>query len=120
MERVERELESLYTDLEEKVNKIAEREFVNVVLPFLKRRGWQFIAGMGTWWIGPKDGDNRYSKDYPEDIEFGEIEKLLSVVIDGMNQELGSLMPDYGITHSYKHKDRAFDSRGRAFILDND
>jgi len=95
MERVERDLEVLHTDFEEKVKKIAEREFINIVIPFLKRRGWQFIAGMGTWWIGPGDGDNRYPEDYPEDEEFKEIGELLGVVVEGMNQELGSLMPDY-------------------------
>ena len=90
---IENELDSLYTEYEKEVYKVAKREFENIVVPFLKDRKWSFVSGMGTWWIGPDK--NRYSEDYPEDEEFKEIEDLLKVNIEGMNQELGSLMPEY-------------------------
>lgn len=94
---IERELEKNHKVFLNSVEKIAMREYKKTLVPFLKKRNWKFISGMGTWWIGPsaKGRDSYDADDFPHDIEFQEIEKLLSLEVPGVSDTLAAFMPDY-------------------------
>ena len=78
----------------------AEQAFDHTVRPFCEHRGWRFLAGNGTYWIGPGvrgGGDNEaFCRDRAEaadDTEALAVFDLLDIDADGY--ALGSLMPDY-------------------------
>ncbi len=89
-------MELAWRAYEDAVDMYAERKFHEVVLPFCKKRNWEFVAGNGVWWIGPVGGRHMQPLKYPEDEEFQEVVAELTVEISGMfANDLGSLMPDY-------------------------
>lgn len=86
----------------DQVGAIADRVRTELVIPFCDRKGWRFVAGMGTWnFVKPKaKGHEGVSIwDEPTDAEgrrrFGVRlwNALQADVISG--QSLGSLIPDY-------------------------
>jgi len=76
------------------VDNEAEKQFVTIVLPWLKKNGYGFIAGNGIWGVYSKDGDL-----YPETLP-KHIRDILEMEIPGLRaNDLGSLMPDYWLEH---------------------
>lgn len=82
-------LDRRYAQYKEKVRWFAEHMFYKYVQPWLKEHECTFRSGMGTFSIRTKGGTHLYSQDYPELV------KYLYMDIPGMQQDLGSLMPDY-------------------------
>lgn len=81
---------------EDAVDMYAERRFYKIVLPFCKKRNWEFLAGNGVWRIGPPGARHTNPSDYSEDTEYQAVVKVLSMEVPGMAaNDLGSLMPDY-------------------------
>lgn len=90
----EKKLDKAYKVYMNIVEKVAREEFKRTLLPFLKKRNWSFLSGMGTWWIG---GDKMiHPEDHPRDTELQEIAKLLDIEIPGIpTMSLSDFMPDY-------------------------
>ena len=78
-----------------KADSIARAVFQREVLPFLKTRGWKFLSGNGTFWIGPRAGRNVDRLDRPDDKELHAILDILDIDVPGINNCLGELMPDW-------------------------
>lgn len=82
----------------EKVDAYANHCFDTIVLPFCKKRGYEFCAGNGSWWIGAPDSQrpSMDEGDAANDSEFAEILECLQALPCGLpGNDLGSLMPDY-------------------------
>ncbi len=89
-------LEDSWKAYERSIFAIADQTFNEIIKPFCKKRKWEFLAGNGSWWIGPQDGDCVYPENCPDDTEFLGIAAVLSAGVPGMSyNDLGSLMPDY-------------------------
>lgn len=86
----------------------ARRVFEEKVLPFVRSRGWHFLAANGTFLIrNPKSrpgGQSIYANDHQEDEELQRIWGLLSEEVPGLPSKnrlgisvnrLGSLMPTW-------------------------
>lgn len=93
-DEVMRQLEDAYTHYEQTAEDLANRAFEKVIKPFCQRRGWEFTSGNGTWWLG-FDGRGFSREDRPNDPAFQKICDTLEIIMPGMNQDLGSFMPDY-------------------------
>jgi hypothetical protein len=50
---------------------------------------------MGEWWIGPTRGDYWGPEEHLEDAEWQEIVDILTLSVEGMWGDLGSLMPEF-------------------------
>ena len=94
--QLRKELDKEYSIYEHNIQKIADRIFKTIIVPFLKKRNWSFVSGMGTFWIGPKGKTSSYyADDNPNDKEYLKIDEILNMPIDGFNATLADFMRDY-------------------------
>lgn len=79
----------------EYVHVLAEKVFLEVVKPFLRRRDWTLVTGMGEWTMRNTSGD--IVMDHPiQDEEVRRVMELMEQGVPGLPaNDLGSLMPDY-------------------------
>lgn len=92
-------LERAFDRYSESVYRLARNEFYRAIKPFMEKKGYRFIAGMGDWMIA-KDGIHLYDKEkyIPKRLL-----KILDQDIPGMPaNSLGTLMPDYIPEGDYK------------------
>ncbi len=80
------------------VDDYARQQFEQVVKPWLKRKGYDFVAGNGTWVVSKDNPRNRaYGYDLIDEDQIPQ--KVLAVLqyeVPGYpGNDLGSLMPDY-------------------------
>jgi hypothetical protein len=69
----------------------AKWKFETVILPWLKKNSYDFIAGNGTFFIG----NDNLNID-PDSIQDEKVRKTLQIEVPGLYaNDLGSLMPDY-------------------------
>jgi len=74
----------------------AEQRFNSVIKPYLEKRGWEFISGNGTYWIGYDDPEAQYGFVSIDIDKLPErIRDTLQMEVQGLNQDLGTLMPDF-------------------------
>ena len=88
-EKLHRNLEykyQVYTDI---VEEVAVHQFLTVIKPYCIRKGYKFSAGMGAWCIYDRDGNQINKGGLPESIL-----NVLDCEVGGMDQNLGSLMPE--------------------------
>ena len=89
-------LENEFNTYQTKVTNIAETVFNNEIKPFLIKRKWKLIIGMGTHWIGPINGKCQYIENRPNDKAFKKINDLLSIEVPGFrSNDLCDFMPEY-------------------------
>lgn len=89
-------LEACFNRYTQEVGEIARQIFEERIKPFCIKRNWKFMPGMGSFWIGPKDGPAYYAEDHPDDEEFQEISALLQMEVEGFPvNNFGSLMRDH-------------------------
>ena len=88
------QLEDARHRYDETVFKIAQDAFERFVQPQCAKRGWVFIAGMGTWVIIQRNGQSLYPEDLRAKRGLSPVADLLELVAEGIG-DLGTLMPDH-------------------------
>lgn len=94
---VKQGLEASFNRYQQEVLEQAQQVFEAWVKPFCKKNNLKFIAGMGTYWIGTKEGvwDRN---DMRDNEEFQAVSDYLDLDVPGLPaNSLGSLMPDVSI-----------------------
>jgi hypothetical protein len=100
---IEAKAAEYYDDYDRRITCLAERVFNAKILPFLKKRGWSFFNGNGTWFMGNDEGyyEEIYEVWYNrvEGIDDPELEDILALleveVLDTGNGSLSLYMPNY-------------------------
>jgi hypothetical protein len=91
MKVIDEKLDKAWVIYEQRVSDIAMEAFNRWIRPFLKRRGYLFLSGNGTWYIEDKAGHPIYSDDLPKTIA-----NILDGEVEGMPaNSFGSFMPNY-------------------------
>lgn len=52
----EAKLERHWASYEDAIDQLALGVFASTIKPFLKRRGYRYMSGMGAWWMGDDQG----------------------------------------------------------------
>jgi hypothetical protein len=74
------------------LSQIADDWREQVLIPFCRRKGWRFTAGMGTWCFWDRDNAHRFGDD--KGIPSG-IRSVLEMSIDGDNSFGAVYVQDY-------------------------
>ena len=92
IDHYEDRVDALYRNYIRQVEQLAAEVREQVVVPMLKRRGWEFLQGNGTWSIVDASNKDIYEEDLPEPLRLA-----LCIVVEGAygNPELGLWMEDY-------------------------
>lgn len=100
-EKYQRMLDDAFERYWQEVEVIAELARTEVLAPFCYKMGYGFLAGNGTWYLGPVDDRGKYIAGGPsgEDIlartERGRrVLTTLQLSIPEYNYDLGSIMND--------------------------
>ena len=92
-------LDELWNEYQNKVFEYADKVFRDTILPFCKKRRYQFISGNGDWRFVINNKliqSVDIELDMSSDFELMEIRALLDSKIEGMpSDSLGSLMQNY-------------------------
>jgi len=94
MKQLEKELEEAWDIYVDKVQNIADHYFKEFVEPFCKKRNLRFISGNGSLVIFTRKDEMLDIERYPSE-KFQEITEILTTLVDGYGQGLGTTMPSY-------------------------
>ena len=92
MKKYQEQLDKAYNEYIQKIEGVAAQARKDYLIPYLKKNGYNFLSGNGTYYIfNPTNRDNYIMLNLPKRIE-----KILQLEVgDRGNSELGLWMLDY-------------------------
>lgn len=89
-------MDALFDRFHRDITELIEKEFHARVVPFCEARDWEFMSGMGSYWLGDKEGHMFSEGDLDEDEELRELIDFLDDTVPGLpGNNIGSMMPGY-------------------------